>query len=169
MPSAARIAYAPCPSSLAALAASQPPATAEGRRDREPRPWRAVDHHEILPDNHVRIEAAASELEPVDRPELVRATVRPVAAAVWLLQPPSNPVHTSRMWLRRRGVHLARRAARGGVIEDQRLELRAGYKEDGVSLNQWMWITATVAQKIGRSKRRRTSSNAGREMLRPKT
>ena len=72
------------PSSMAALAASQPPATAEGRRDREPRPWRAVDHHEILPDNHVRIEADASELEPVDRPELVRATVRPVAADVWL-------------------------------------------------------------------------------------
>jgi hypothetical protein len=114
------------------------------------------------PDNHVRIEADASELEPVNRPELVRATVRPVAAAVWLLQPPSNPVHTSRMWLRRRGVHLARRAARGGVIKEQRLALRAG-----VSLNQW--ITATVAQKIGRSKRRRTSSNARRGMLRAKT
>jgi hypothetical protein len=121
------------------------------------------------PDNHVRIEADASELEPVDRPELVRATVGPVDAAVWLLQPPSNPVHTSRMWLRRRGVHLARRAARGGVIEDQRLEPRAGHKEDGVSLNQWMWITATVAQKIGRSKRRPTSSNARRGMLRAKT
>jgi hypothetical protein len=76
------------------------------------------------------------------------------------------------MWLRRRGVHLARRAARGGVIEDQRLELRAGYKEDGVSLNQWMWITATVAQKIGRSKRRRdffkrAAGNASCEDLRP--
>jgi len=75
------------------------------------------------PDNHVRIEADASELEPVNRPELVRATVRPVAAAVWLLQPPSNPVHTSLMWLRRRGAPRPLGAARGGVIEEQSLAL----------------------------------------------
>ena len=75
------------------------------------------------PDNHLRIEADASELEPVDRPELVRATVRPVAATVWLLQTALKPCpHLSNVAPAQRG---APRPSRGGVIEEQCLALRA--------------------------------------------
>jgi hypothetical protein len=55
------------------------------------------------------------------------------------------------------------------VIKEQRLALRAAYKEDGVSLNQW--ITAAVAQKIGAVETaadffKRAAGTASREDLR---
>jgi hypothetical protein len=75
------------------------------------------------PDNHLRIEADASELEPVDRPDLVRATIRPVTAAVWLHATALKPgPHLSNVAPAQRG---APRPSRGGVIEEQCLAVRA--------------------------------------------
>jgi hypothetical protein len=64
--------------------------------------------------------------ESVDRPSLVRATVRPVAADVWLrataLKTLSTPLERGPV----AEVHLDPVAPRGGVIEEQRLAFLAG-------------------------------------------
>jgi hypothetical protein len=76
MPSAARTAYTPCPSESAGF---PPPANHPERRKLwRDDPRRVVDHHEILPPTTTsKSRPTHPSSEPVDRPDLVRATSAP--------------------------------------------------------------------------------------------
>jgi hypothetical protein len=119
MTTAARAAYAPC----RPVWRLSPPANHPLRRKGGGIGGALSIITKSSPDNHLRIEADASELEPVDRPEFVRATVRPAAAAVWLHATALKPCpHLSNVAPSQRCTSPV--ASRGGVIEEQRLAFR---------------------------------------------
>ena len=79
MPVAARAAYPPRPASLAGLR-RQPTIRDGGKCGGVHRALSIIA--KSTPDNHLRIAQTHPSSEPVDRPELVRATMRAIAAAV---------------------------------------------------------------------------------------